>query len=80
MIDNFIIERLKVIERTIRRNEQLAKGELTGKSYYIAPQYTFEEVLKTMQELLPNARYSSLRSKRQSATYGRTRRIQRKLL
>lgn len=49
---DFVLRRLKAISITIHRNNQLANGELTGKSCYIAPQYSFEEVLRNNAKIV----------------------------
>lgn len=52
MIDNFILDRLKVLVQTIKRSSEIANGEITGKSIYIAPQYSFNEVIKNNEKII----------------------------
>ena len=49
---DFVLRRLKAISLTIQRNNQLAGNELAGKSCYIAPQYSFEEVLRNNEKIV----------------------------
>lgn len=51
-MDNFVIERLQVIARNLRRNNQLAESELKGKGIYIAPKVSFEAIRRNTAEIV----------------------------
>lgn len=51
-MDKFIIDRLRVIARNIRQNNDLAVLELKEKSNYISPKYSFDTVMRNNAEIV----------------------------
>lgn len=51
-MNDFVLRRLEAISQTIRRNNRLASRELTGQSCYVAPQYSFNEVLRNNEKIV----------------------------
>ena len=51
-MDDFILRRLKALASNIRRNNQLANGELNGKSIYLEPQRTFKEIAENTEKIV----------------------------